>query len=176
MPSKPKYLTVAEIVAVMKILDKRAKELGVKYALIGGALFKMMGIPGYETTDIDVASDGFLDFPTVDVNRNRPGDPHSVSPEGHYRINDVGVDWMPVGKEGSERLFDKAVRTAQVDHNGISFACLSAALAIKLFAGRDKDREVCWEFVDNGYFTIETLRKIVAENTGKGQENDGKAQ
>lgn len=129
-------LTVAKIKKVDADIAAAAKKSRVRCALIGGALFKLLGLDGYETPDMDYASTGDLrpgildevDDPTVfSWNRN-----------GHFLVRGVKVDFINKLTDGTKRLFLAAVRERVVLH-GVWCAPLAYALAIRLAAGREKD-------------------------------------
>lgn len=153
-----KYLTKLQIVEACKALQVHADRLGVKWCLIGGALFKMLGIPGYETCDIDVAATDFLDLPSRSKEKERWA---SFDGAGKYRISGIDVDWMPVGRAGSQRLFKGAVDSSYLSKDGVWLGNLEFALAIKMWAGRPQDKETIDEFTDNGLVNKDYVRKLV---------------
>lgn len=135
---------------------------GAKYALIGGALFKMLGYE-YETQDVDVASDMFLDwkgayFTTKGVN-STPG-------AGHYLVDGTPVEWMVSGKKGSRQLYMAAVEHAYLNEDGVWLAPLEIAMAIKLYAGREKDKELFREFWDTDKINGQLVMDLVKHYTG----------
>ena len=170
---KPKRLTIdrkrlpdlerEEIRLIFENLDEPIKNSASRYAMIGGSLFKWLEIPGYETKDIDVASDMYLDG--FGIWSSRRAAPHSTKSKlGHYLVNDVPIDWMVEGRAGSRDLFQAAVETSYL-HDGIWCATLEYALAIKLYAGRDKDKEIYNEFVDADMVNDQLVRDIIKTHT-----------
>lgn len=140
---------------------------GCRHALIGGALFKMLGIE-YDTQDIDVAAEFFLDWDgeyfTTKGKNSTPG-------AGHYLVDGTPVEWMVSGKPGSELLFKAAVDNAYLDEEtGLWLAPLEIAMAIKLYAGREKDVEMFREFWDMDRINGQLVMDIVEKLTGKTPE------
>lgn len=152
-------LTKNKIGDVFKALDHVIERAGAKYAVIGGALFEMLGIDGYSTKDIDVASDMYLDG--FGIQTSAKARPRSTSKMiGHYLVNDVCIDWMTEGKPGSKELFQATVKSAYLK-DGIWLANLEFATAIKLYAGREDDVEVFRWFVDEGIVNEKLVREIL---------------
>lgn len=153
-----KYLTKQQIIAACKALQAHADRLGVRWCLIGGALFKMLDIPGYETHDIDIAATDFLDLPSRSKEKDRWA---SFDGAGKYRVSGIDVDWMPVGRAGSQRLFAGAVEASYLSRDGVWLAPVEFAVAIKMWAGRPQDKETVDEFTDNGLVSKDYIIKLV---------------
>jgi hypothetical protein len=157
-------VTKAEIINTFRSpsFDGAISSSGASYAIIGGALLKMIGYEGYETQDIDVASDMFLewdDFFTTKGKNSTPG-------AGHYLVNDTPVEWMVEGKPGSDRLFSAAVHHAYLSEEGLWLAPLEISVAIMLYAGREKDKETFRELWDNGVVNGQLVIDLVKHYTG----------
>lgn len=158
--AKRRFLTRDEIIATVMKLKERADKLDVQFAVIGGALFKLLGIEGYETKDIDIAATDYLDLKPVKNAKNEA----SFAPIGHYKVDGVPVDWMPCGREGSSGLFAHAVEKATVSSQwakDIPLASLDAAVAIKLYAGRPDDISTVEWFIDHGLVDRNTVERLI---------------
>lgn len=156
----------SEIVEILLELDVTAGAGGVKYAVIGGALFKMLGIEGCETPDIDVAATDYLDLPPMPTFDEAP----SFCPHGHYNVRGVSVDWMPHGKRGSARLFQEAVKTAYMSDDGLWCARIEYAVAIKKWAGRPKDVALVNRLIRDGHVDGVEVDRLI--KTFCGDENE----
>lgn len=156
-------LTKAEIKKAFHLLNHCAKLAGAKYALIGGALLRMMDLlpVGFDTRDIDVASDKVLDGHGIWPNKKaiKKG---SCRLAGHYLVDDICVDWMTKGRDGSVELYKAAVESAYLKDD-IWLANLEFSMAIKLYAGRPQDIALFRELVDNGVINGELVKDIIRQ-------------
>lgn len=119
-----------------EVHDKCTKD-GVKYALMGGALFVLLDLDGYETNDIDIVANE-----NVDYWKHVYVQPDHCSSEWVFNINDIKVDWIIDDK--IRRDFHKAcMESAELNVLGFYSAPLSYCFAIKLAVGRPKDLEFC---------------------------------
>jgi hypothetical protein len=183
-------LSKEKIVSVVNTLHKRAEKDGIQYAVIGGALFKLLGVPWIETEDVDVAASDFVNLPlyrpTVqeikrkwvegwydtghwsETKRTKKG---STRP-GWHLVHGVQVDWMPKGTHGGDELFRQAIKHAYLDENGLWLAPIEWAMAIKIYAGREKDKLVFDQLWDEGWIDGNLVLKIVKEFTTGGEIED----
>jgi hypothetical protein len=164
-----KMLTKEKIIEVMRKLAKQAEKDSVEYALIGGALFKMLDFP-VETEDVDVAAADYIDLPFHATKEQlkksgNPWDSCDLITTGHHLVEDVHVDWMPRGKPGSDDLFKAAVKSAFSCADGIWLANPEFAAAIKLYAGRPQDKETLDLLWDQGLINLNLVHDILRQYT-----------
>lgn len=154
-------LTKEKIIEVMKALHAQARNDGVRYALIGGALWVLMGVEGYETYDIDVAATDYLQLP--DVRDENLGEKFaSFSPRGHYLVEGVRVDWMPQGRKGSYLLFQEAVESGVPNEHGIWLSSPAHAVAIKKYANRPSDKDGLDLLLDSDVYDDDVVDGLIA--------------
>lgn len=160
---KKQKISAHKVLEIAKKLDERAKIDGVQYALIGGGLFALLGWQD-DTEDMDFAADDYINLPFAPQRLvENPWESKDQLGVGHYVVDDVGVDWMPQGKAGSRPLFEGAIASATLNHHGLWVADPHWAMAIKLYAGREKDVEFfneCWDndLID-GKLVMEIIQK-----------------
>jgi hypothetical protein len=161
--SKMPILSKQDIIDAFQRLHECAEKADARYAVIGGSLFTMLEIDGYETRDIDVASDIYLDG--FGIWSSPLALPRSTSKAlGHYLVNGTCIDWMVEGQVGSYDLFQATLDNChQVE--GVWCANLEFALAIKLYAGRPTDKEVYDEFVDADLVNDKLVQDILKTYT-----------
>lgn len=164
--TKDVSVTNKEVVGTMKKLHRYAEAVQCRYALIGGALFRLLGID-YDTQDIDVAADQILawdgPFFTTKGKNSTPG-------AGHYLVDGTPVEWMTHGRPGSELLFEAAVERSYLHDSGVWIAPLEYAMAIKIYAGREKDKELFRELWDTDVINGQLILDIVKHYTGEEPE------
>ena len=161
---KMPVLSKEEIASVMKVLDDCSDAALARYALIGGALFTFLDID-YDTRDVDVAADRYLDG--YGIWPNKKAMPRSTSKlAGHYLVDGVCVDWMTEGAVGSEPLYRAALDGAYLK-DGIWCATIEHAMAIRIYAGREKDLKAFWRFQKDGLVNGELVVEMVKELTGR---------
>lgn len=174
--TKEKPLSKRKLISIAKQLGEEADLLGIQWCLIGGAAFKLNGIP-YSTADIDVSALKRLEPDTFE---RYPGRPVNNNDNGHYLIRGVKVDWMYRLDDGSGPLFKAAVKNCYWYHpesgdiyglrnavleGGIPIATPEYGMAIKVNAGREKDIAVFMDLVRKGYVdaqkTLELIHRYV---------------
>lgn len=163
-------LTGLRIRRVDADVQKAASASGVKACLIGGGLFKLMGIQGYETPDLDYAATGDLE----DGLLSKVEDPNvfSWNENGHFMVrgkghrNSVKVDFIHKLSDGTKRLFLAAVRR-RVNLHGVWCAPLPYAAAIRLAAAREKDIPVVRDLLKRGYVNKEEVLSLIAKYAPK---------
>lgn len=160
-----KVLSIGEIRAVTNTLDLVERITGEKYAIIGGALFKILGIPRYNTPDVDVAATGDIDEHEL---LKRVDNPNSFSwnENGHFDVDGVKVDWIHKLSDGTKRLFDLAVKHREI-RDGFRCAPLKYAVAIRIAACRDKDIRLYKSFARRGLINEVEIFNLVKRNAPK---------
>lgn len=142
---------------VLRRVHSVANASGINYCLIGGGLLQFLGIPGYVTEDVDIASDG---QPKAGLLNELILTRGSIT-GGHYRVYGASVDWMLHGKPYSLDLFKEAIRTSYL-FNGVWCATMNHAAAIKLWAGREKDLEIVSRLSKEGHIDLNLVRGLVS--------------
>jgi hypothetical protein len=162
------YLSKQKIQGVAKKVEGAAFDSMCTSALIGGALFKWRGVPGYETEDVDFASDGQLDYGLLPLHPESAKHA-SWNDNGHYLVNGVKVDFINKLSDGTKELFNDAVRKSRV-FKGVRCATLEHAVAIRLAAARPKDIRVVRDMIDKKLVSramvIDLIRRFAPESRG----------
>lgn len=160
-----KVLSIEGIRAVTNALDMVENATGQKYAIIGGALFKLLGIPRYNTPDVDVAATGDVDECGLLKKVDNPN-AFSWNENGHFDIGGVKVDWIHKLSDGTKRLFELAVKNREI-RDGFKCAPLKYAVAIRIAACRDKDIRLYKSFVRRGIVREIEIFNLLKRNAPK---------
>lgn len=161
MKEKTGDMTISEIIDISNGVTDAAEAFGIKICLIGGGLFKFIGIPGYETPDLDFAAD--KDMPDgVFKNVDNPN-AFSWNSNGHYLVRGRKVDFIHKLADGTSKLYLNTIRRAY-KHTGLNLARVQDACAIRLAACRKKDLKTLKMLSKAGAIDIvEVANIIVAE-------------
>jgi hypothetical protein len=160
-----KTLSVEAIRAVTNTLDLVENMTGEKYAIIGGALFKILGIPRYNTPDVDVAATGDVNDDEILTPVDNPNS-FSWNENGHFSVGGVKVDWIHKLSDGTSRLFDLAVKHREI-RDGFKCAPLKYAVAIRIAACRDKDIRLYKSFARRGLIREVEIFNLLKRNAPK---------
>lgn len=136
--------------------------------MIGGALFKWLRIPGYETEDVDFAANSQLPDGALALHPESARHA-SWNDNGHYLVNNVKVDFINKLSDGTKELFVDAVEKAKLVR-GVPCASINHAVAIRLAAGRTKDIKVVRQMIKDGHASraqvLDLIRRFAPTSRG----------
>lgn len=152
------FLTVEKMKEVHAKVAAAADADGIQYCLVGGANFKLRGIEGYETPDMDYAADD-----DISDGRLKPVDDPNVfswNENGHYDVDGVKIDFINKLSDGTKDLFLAAVHTCETIE-GVPCAKLPFAVAIRMAACRQKDVQVVRDFISRGLVSRDVIAELL---------------
>lgn len=165
-----KGLSKRDIIHACQVVSLAASASSSNHCLIGGALFKILGVKldgkEYETPDIDIAASSDLKAGLLQpVNDPRV---FSWNKNGHYDLFGIKIDYIHKLSDGTSKLFMAAVQNRLLyrdQETGLSIwlAPINYAAAIRLAAGRKKDLRMFWRFVENKVIEPKAVCRLVQQ-------------